>query len=60
MLSYALGRGVENGDWITVRQISKTVAQDGYKAQRLVVEITRSFPFNYRRPAETPKTASTP
>jgi hypothetical protein len=60
MLAYALGRGVENGDWLSVQQISKAVAQDGYKAQRLILEIVRSYPFNYRRPIEGPKTAFNP
>jgi hypothetical protein len=60
MLSYALGRGLENGDWLARHLIAKAVAQDGYKAQRLILEIVKSFPFNYRRPAEGPKTASTP
>jgi mono/diheme cytochrome c family protein len=60
MLAYSLGRGVENGDWLTVQQIAKAVAADGYKAQRLVLEIAKSYPFNYRRPIEGPKTASTP
>ena len=60
MLAYALGRGVANGDWLTVQQISKAVAADGYKAQRLILEIAKSHPFNYRRPTEAPKTASTP
>lgn len=59
MLSYSLGRGLGNGDWITVRQISKAVAQDGYKGQRLVLEIVRSFPFQYRQPAGK-TTASNP
>lgn len=59
MLSYALGRGVEPGDWFPVHQISKAVAADGYRTQRLVLEIVRSFPFQYRRSAETPKAADT-
>jgi Protein of unknown function (DUF1592)/Protein of unknown function (DUF1588)/Protein of unknown function (DUF1587)/Protein of unknown function (DUF1585)/Protein of unknown function (DUF1595)/Cytochrome C oxidase, cbb3-type, subunit III len=50
MLAYALGRATGNGDWLAVRQISKAVAADGYKTQRLVLEIARSFPFNYRTP----------
>jgi hypothetical protein len=60
MLAYALGRGVENGDWLSVQNISRAVAQDGYKAQRLILEIVRSYPFNYRRPIEGPKTAFNP
>ncbi len=50
MLAYALGRGVESPDWITVHKISRTVAEDGYSAQRLILEIARSFPFQYRQP----------
>ncbi len=49
LLAYALGRGLGPGDWITVRQIAKAVAQDGYRTQRLVLEIARSFPFNNRQ-----------
>ena len=60
VLAYALGRGIENTDWLAVHQISKAVAADGYKAQRLILEVAKSYPFNYRRPAEAPKTASTP
>jgi mono/diheme cytochrome c family protein len=57
MLSYALGRGLEPPDWYIVRQMSDTVAQDGYRTQRLVLEITRSFPFQYRRAADAAKVA---
>ena len=60
MFSYALGRGIEQTDWITIRQIARAVAADGYKAQRLVLEIARSQPFQFRRPAGTPAAASTP
>ena len=60
MFSYALGRGVEQTDWLAIRQIARAVANDGYKSQRLVLEIARSLPFQFRRPAETPVTASAP
>jgi PAS domain-containing protein len=60
MFSYALGRGVEQTDWLTIRQIARAVAADGYRTQRLVLEIARSVPFQFRRPAEPPATASTP
>jgi len=60
MFSYALGRGVEQTDWLAIRQIARAVADDGYRTQRLVFEIVRSVPFQFRRPAETPATASTP
>ena len=58
MFSYALGRGVEQTDWLTIRQIARAVAKDGYSARRLVLEIARSVPFQFRSPAETPVTAS--
>jgi hypothetical protein len=50
MLAYALGRGLEPSDWITVRQIASVVASDEFRAQRLVLEIAQSFPFQFRRP----------
>jgi hypothetical protein len=57
MLAYALGRGLEAPDWWPVRQIARAVAKDGYRAQTLVIEITKSFPFQYRR-AEAPQTVA--
>ena len=60
MFSYALGRGVEQTDWLTIRQIARAVAEDGYKTQRLVFEIARSLPFQFRKPAEAPVTVSIP
>jgi len=58
MLSYALGRGLESADWWPVRQIASRVAADGYHAQTLVIEIVRSFPFQYRRPGAPQTVAS--
>jgi len=60
MFSYALGRGVEQTDWLAVRQIARAVANDGYRAQRLVLEIAKSPAFQLRKPAEMQATASTP
>jgi hypothetical protein len=60
MFSYALGRGVEQTDWLAIRQIARAVAKDGYKSQRLVLEIARSMPFQFRKPADAPATASIP
>ncbi len=58
MLAYALGRGVEPCDWLSVHDISAAVAADGYRAQRMVIEIARSYPFQFRR-APLPNTATT-
>ena len=60
MFSYALGRGVEQTDWLAIRQIARAVAQDEYRAQRLVLEIARSPAFQLRKPAEMQATASAP
>ena len=60
MMSYALGRGIEQGDWLAIRQISKAVATSGYTSQELILGIIRSPQFNFRRPAEAPKTAAAP
>jgi hypothetical protein len=49
MLAYALGRGLEIYDMPTVRAITKTLARNGYHAETLVVEIAKSYPFQYRR-----------
>ena len=57
MLSYALGRGLEPADWWPVQKIARAVAADHYRAQTLIVEITRSYPFQYRRP-RTPQTVA--
>jgi hypothetical protein len=49
MLTYALGRGVEYYDASTVKSIRRTVADGGYRMSTLVLEIVRSYPFQYRR-----------
>ena len=49
MLAYALGRGLEYYDVPTVKQISKTLAADGYRSSRLITEIVKSYPFQFRR-----------
>jgi hypothetical protein len=60
LLAYALGRGLEAADWITVREISAAVAADHYRIQRLILEVTRSYPFLYRRPAMPQPLAQNP
>jgi mono/diheme cytochrome c family protein len=49
MLTYALGRGMEYYDEATVDKIAKSLEQNGYRFSVLVTEITRSYPFLYRR-----------
>jgi hypothetical protein len=48
MLSYALGRGLEPYDLPTVRQITRTVENDGSHASTLLRLIVESYPFQYR------------
>jgi len=53
MLGYALGRGVEYYDTPAVREIAKQLAADGFRSGRLIVEIAKSYPFQYRRSSST-------
>lgn len=49
MLAYALGRGLEYFDVPTVKKISRTLAENDYRASTLIVEIVKSYPFQFRR-----------
>jgi hypothetical protein len=49
MLTYALGRGVEPYDGPVVKAIADAVAKNGYKFSSLIVEIVKSYPFQYRQ-----------
>ncbi len=52
LLSYALGRGLEQYDVAPVKQIISEVEHDDYRTVTLINAVVRSFPFQYRRPAE--------
>lgn len=49
MLAYAIGRGLEPGDAPSVRDILKKLEADDYRAQTLMLEVVKSFPFQYRK-----------
>ncbi len=49
LLTYALGRGVEHYDGPAVKTVGDAVAKNGYKFSALVVEIVKSYPFQYRQ-----------
>jgi hypothetical protein len=49
MLTYALGRGLQNADRRTVREIAADVAKDGYRFSALVNGIVASDAFQKRR-----------
>jgi Protein of unknown function (DUF1592)/Protein of unknown function (DUF1588)/Protein of unknown function (DUF1585)/Protein of unknown function (DUF1595)/Protein of unknown function (DUF1587)/Cytochrome C oxidase, cbb3-type, subunit III len=54
MLAYALGRGVENQDYPTLREILDDLAANDNRADRLIADVVMSYPFQWRR-AEEPK-----
>ncbi len=49
MTTYALGRGVEYYDASTIKAIRTALAGQQYRISTLVLEIARSYPFQYRR-----------
>jgi hypothetical protein len=49
LLTYALGRGLEYYDRCCVDDVSRTVAASGDRFSRLVLEVVRSDPFQYRK-----------
>ncbi|MEO6183138.1 MAG: DUF1592 domain-containing protein [Verrucomicrobiota bacterium] len=53
MLAYALGRGLEFRDRPAVKQIMAALAQDDYLSSTLILEIAKSYPFQYRRGSQT-------
>ncbi len=49
LLTYALGRGLDPGDAVTVDRIAEQVAQDGGKFSTLLLAVIDSPPFQMRR-----------
>ncbi|GAB4455511.1 MAG: DUF1588 domain-containing protein [Armatimonadaceae bacterium] len=49
MLAYALGRGLQENDLPTVRRIIEAVKKDDYRSTTLLLEVVRSYPFQYRK-----------
>ena len=49
MLSYSLGRGLEYYDAPAVKKITRALEKDNYRSTTLIIEIAKSFPFQYRR-----------
>jgi hypothetical protein len=58
MLTYALGRGLEPYDRCATDQLAKGLANHHYRFSSLVLEITRSVPFQMRRAPEAPLLSS--
>ena len=53
LLTYALGRAVQHYDMPAVRRIVSEAAEDDFRFQTIVVNIVNSYPFRYRRAADT-------
>jgi hypothetical protein len=51
LLTYALGRGLEQYDTKTVKQIAARMPAHDYRFSALVLEIVNSLPFQSRRPS---------
>jgi hypothetical protein len=52
LLTYALGRGLEYYDQPAVRAITRAAAEDDYRVSSVIVAITKSTPFQMRRPQD--------
>ncbi len=60
LLTYGLGRGIEYYDAPATRQITTELAAHDYRFSTLVLEVVRSYPFQYRRPASTQSSETAP
>jgi hypothetical protein len=56
MLSFALGRAIDECDEVAIDAIARAVTEDDGRFSTLVLEVARSFPFQHRRnvPAHDP------
>lgn len=52
LLTYALGRGVEEYDGPVIRQIVRASKDDDYRWSSVILEIVRSVPFQMRRASD--------
>ena len=55
VLTYALGRGVQDFDRVTINRIAKKLAKNDYQAHILIKEIVKSYPFNFQQIAKPKK-----
>ena len=49
MLTYAMGRGVEESDDATIDRIDKAVVSSEYKFSSLITQVVTSYPFLNRK-----------
>jgi hypothetical protein len=57
LLTYALGRGVESFDRLTVQNLVRQTVQHDYKLQSLILGIVHSAPFEERKGQTKPNEA---
>ncbi len=58
LLTFALGRGLEYYDMPAVRKILADAVRDDYKIQSVIVGVSKSYPFQYRRTAAAARAPS--
>jgi hypothetical protein len=52
LLTYALGRDVQDSDECAIRAIKAAAEKDGHRYSTLVIGIVKSFPFQHRKNSE--------
>jgi len=52
LMSYALGRDVQDGDECSLREIQAAADRDGHRYSTIVIGIVKSFPFRHRKNSE--------
>ena len=52
LMTYALGRGVEEYDYAALRKISREAAADNQKWSSVILGIVKSTPFRMRRASD--------
>ena len=60
MMAYSLGRGLEFYDAPAVKKITRALEKDNYRSATLIIEIAKSFPFQYRRNQPVRLTSNAP
>lgn len=60
LMAYALGRGLEFHDIPSVKEVLRTSASDNHRLTTLILGITRSYPFQWRRRESAPIPSPTP
>lgn len=49
LMAYALGRGLEHYDIPSVKEVAQRAADNDYRLNTLILEVVKSYPFQWRR-----------